>query len=53
MADKLMYITNNNTQKYPFYRLKLVVDQPNIIHKKDPKVVEPNNKKTLLRDFVD
>ena len=25
MADKLMYINNVDTQNYPFYRLKLVV----------------------------
>ena len=26
MADKLMYIPNGDSQKYPFYRLKLVVE---------------------------
>ena len=26
MADKLMYISNDDTQNYPFYRLKLVVE---------------------------
>ena len=26
MADKLIYIFNNDTQNYPFYRLKLVVE---------------------------
>ena len=27
MADKLMYIPNANTQKYPFCRLQLVVER--------------------------
>ena len=26
MADKFMYIPNDDTQNYPFYRLKLVVE---------------------------
>ena len=26
IADKLMYIPNDDTLNYPFYRLKLVVD---------------------------
>ena len=26
MADKLMYIPNNDTQNYPYCRLKLVVE---------------------------
>ena len=26
MADKMMYIPNNDTQNYPFYRLQLVVE---------------------------
>ena len=26
MADKLMYILNDNTQNYPFCRLRLVVE---------------------------
>ena len=47
MADKLMYILNDNTQKYPFCRLKLVVDtQLNV--PTNENVVEPRTKKTLL-----
>ncbi len=26
MADKLMYISNDDTQNYPFYSLELVVE---------------------------
>ena len=26
MADKLMYLLNDDTQNYPFYRLQLVVE---------------------------
>ena len=39
MADKFMYISNDDTQNYPS------VDQNSI---KVSKVVEPTNKKTLL-----
>ena len=57
MADKLMYILNDDTQYYPFCRLKLEVET--FVHStsnkpinsnpiKVPKVVEPSNKKTLM-----
>ena len=32
MADILMYISKDNTQNYPFYRLKLVVETLNLIN---------------------
>ena len=55
MADKLMYISNDDRQNYPFCLLQLVVetfehntqlDEPT--NKKVPKVVKPTNKKMLL-----
>ena len=56
MSVKLMYISNDYKQYYPFCRLKLVVatfghsayysNQSKFI--KVSKVVEPTNKKTLL-----
>ena len=53
MADKLTYITNDDTQNYPFCRLPLVVDtQLNELTNQNsikvPKVAKPTNKKTLL-----
>ena len=30
MADKLIYILNDDTQNYPFYILKLTVEKPNL-----------------------
>ena len=33
MADKLMYIPNDDTQNYPFCRLKLVVETLNLMNK--------------------
>ena len=56
MADKLMYIPNNDTQNYPFCRLQLVVktfgntikEPTNKNSKKVPKVIKPTNEKTLL-----
>ena len=59
MADKLMSISNNDKQNYPFCRLKLVVEflkrlniqlneSTNQNSLKLPKVVKPKNKKTLL-----
>ena len=51
MADKLMYISNDDTQNYTFCRLQLVVEtfgkptNPNLI--KVPRVVDSNNKKSL------
>ena len=54
MADKLMYILNDDTQNYPFLRLQIVSKGLNIQlnettnHNilKDPKVVEATIKKT-------
>ena len=53
MADKLMYMPNNDTQKYTFCRLKLVVEtqlnEPtNQNPLKVPIIVKPTNKETLL-----
>ena len=53
-----MYIPNEDTHNYPFFRLKLVVEtqlneptnQNSLII---PKVVKPTNKKLLLLDFGD
>ena len=53
MADKWMYIPNNYTQIYPFIRLhqflKLLDTQSNEPTK--VQIVEPTNKKTLLKTF--
>ena len=56
MANKLIYIPNNDTQKYPFCRLQSVIEtighstkwtnQSKFI--KVPKVVKPTIKKMLL-----
>ena len=56
MADKLMYIPNDDTQNYHFCRIKLMVatfehstkltNQSKFI--KVPKDVKPTNKKPLL-----
>ena len=56
-----MYISNDNTQNYSFYRLQLVVEtfehstywtnQSKSL--KVPKVVKPTNKKKLLKNVVD
>ena len=58
MADKLMYIPNDATQNYYFFRLQLVVElkrfdtqlnkPTNQSSIKDPKVVKSINNKTLL-----
>ena len=54
MADKLMYIPNNDTQNYLFYTLKLVVETLNLMNQpikiqiKVPKVDKPINKITVL-----
>ena len=56
MADILMYITNDNTQNYPFVdnyqwlkRLNTGLNKPiNQNSVKVSKVVKPKNKKTLL-----
>ena len=56
MANKLKYITNVNTQNYPFCRLQLVVETFNTKSNeptnqssiKVTKVVKLTNKKTLV-----
>ena len=62
MDDKLMCISNDDTQIYPFCILQLVAEtfqpsnlmnQPNLILIKVPKVVKPTNKKTVNKDFGD
>ena len=52
MAEKFMYIPNDDTQNYPFSGLKLMVEtfehlmnQP-VKTPKVPKVIMPTNKKT-------
>ena len=55
MANKLMYIPNDGTQNYHFYRLKLVAKKFEHSNKetnqlnltKGPKVVQLTNKKTF------
>ena len=58
MDDKLMYITNNNTQYYPFCRLnkwlKLmdwILNLHSTNQSKVPKVVKATNKKTYYKTF--
>ena len=49
MADKLMYIQNKDMQKYPFCRLKLVVETfGDLINQICFEIVKSTNKKTLL-----
>ena len=56
MADKLIYITNDDAQNYPSCRLQLVVESldtqfnepTNQNSRKVPKVDEPTNMKTIL-----
>ena len=51
MADKLMYIPNDDKTNYTFCRIKLVVETfgpTNQNSTKDPKVVKPTNKKTVI-----
>ena len=52
MADKLMYIPNDDTQNYPFCRLKLVLKHLNTqlietTNQKVPKVIKSRNKKVI------
>ena len=56
MADKLMNILNNDTQNYPFSRLRLVVEtfgqsrnQSKL--RKVPKVVRPTNKNCYYKQI--
>ena len=44
MADKLMYIPNDNTQNYSFSKLKLVVEK----FGQPTQFVKATNKKTLF-----
>ena len=60
MADKLMYIPNDDTQKYPFCRLQWLKRLDTQLNKqtnqnslKVLKVVKTTNKKTLLWIFGD
>ena len=61
MANKLMFIPNDDTQNYPFCsknywlkRLNSQLNKPtNQKSLKNPKVVKPRNKKTLLKNFGD
>ena len=61
MADKLMFIPNDDTQNYLFCRFKLVVETFEhsifLINQskftKVSKVVKPTNKKTLLSNLGD
>ena len=48
MADKLMYIPNNDTQNYPFCRLQFLFKQL------DTQIDEPTNQKSLnlLRGYI-
>ena len=53
MAGKLMYVSDDDTQNYPFCKLQLVVQTVEHSTKwsnqsKVPKVVKLTNKKTLL-----
>ena len=47
IANKLMYIPNDDTQNYLFCSLKLVVEMFEHVFEV-PKVVKPMNKKTLI-----
>ena len=44
MSDKLMYIPNNDTQNYPFCRLKFVVET--FEHSWDNKITNENSLKS-------
>ena len=50
MADKLMYIPNDDTPNYPFFRLQLVVETfGHSKFNKIPKVVKPANKDFIIK----
>ena len=50
MADKLMYITNNDTQIYPFCRLiETYVSTNQNLKSKVPKVVKANELENVIR----
>ena len=53
IRQKLIYIPNDKTQNYPFYRLQLVVWTLKLFNQiikftKFPKVVKSTNKKALV-----
>ena len=56
MADKLLYIPNDDRQNYPFCRLKLFVEtfehstwwSNQLYFTEIPKIDKPTNKKSLL-----
>ena len=54
MAEKLIYVLNDDTQIYPFCKLQFVLKSIDTQLNKQtnqiivPKIVEPMNKKTLL-----
>ncbi len=60
MNDKFMYISNDDAQNYPFWRLQLLIETfghwtkwPNQNSIKVPKVIMPTNTEMLLKDFGD
>ena len=55
VADKLMFIPNDDIQNYPFYRLQLVVWILKLMNQsiKKNQVVKKNKMKTLLQNFGD
>ena len=55
MADKFMYIPNDDTHYYTLIKLHLVVEKFGHSSKftKVHKVAKPTNKKTLLQTFGD
>ena len=53
-----MYIPNDDTQNYPFFRLKLVVETfghslNELTNQNLIKVVDPTDKKMILQNFGD
>ena len=59
MADKFMYIPNDDNQNYPFCRLQLKrletqINEPTNQNSIEvPKLLTPTNKKTLSYNFGD
>ena len=48
MADRFMYNPNDDTQNYPVYRLKLIIETLNeSAYQNSPKVVKLMNKQML------
>ena len=55
MADKLMYTPNDDTQNYPFCRLKSIAKTLKLMNqliKLVPKVVKPANKNIIIKLWV-